>query len=409
MKTRLLCLTALLTAAVAAQTTMAQSVNIIERDGLRLHVFLSEPVIFQVASVVLETADEVVLVDAQFSADNAAMVAELIRATGKPLKTIFISHSDPDYYFGLATIVDAFPEARILATPQTVWTIGATKDEKMAVWAPQLGDRAPKRIVVPAALTGDHFMVSGHRVEVKRAGGDEGHSWLWIPSARTILGGIYVDNGEHIWLADSPSKQDRAKWLAALDEMEALKPSLVIPAHFNPASPVKPSVAGLDPINFTRRYLRTFERALDDSKTAAEVVSHMKTAYPELRGESNLEMSAKVLKGEMAWKTVRPFPAIGRKAEVDFGGEYDFELNFHNEHSMTFTGLKPRANDRPTTDTVEYTAVEVAPGVYMVYWTEKDNTHVVHVEDYGGGVAYTNIAAPDGSFTNLKGTLRLME
>ena len=43
----------------------------------------------------------------------------------------------------------------------------------------------------------------------------------------------------------------------------------------------------------------------------------------------------------------------------------------------------------------------------MVYWTEKDNTHVVHVEDFGAGVAYTNIASPDGSFTNLGGTLRL--
>ena len=50
-----------------------------------------------------------------------------------------------------------------------------------------------------------------------------------------------------------------------------------------------------------------------------------------------------------------------------------------------------------------------SPGVYMVYWTEKDNTHVVHIEDYGGGVAYTNITAPNGSFTNLRGKLRLLE
>ncbi len=37
-----------------------------------------------------------------------------------------------------------------------------------------------------------------------------------------------------------------------------------------------------------------------------------------------------------------------------------------------------------------------------------DNTHVVHVEDYGRGVVYTNVSAPDGSFTGLKGTLRLL-
>ena len=405
MKTKILCLAVV----IAAQTTMAQSVNVIERDGLRLHVFLSKPVIFQVASVVVEGPGEVALIDAQFSKDNAASVVELIRATGKPLKTIFISHSDPDYYFGLGVIADAFPDARIIATPQTAWVIGATKDDKMAVWAPQLGDNAPKHLVVPAPLTADHFMVGGHRVEVKHGRDDDGHAWLWIPGARTILGGIYLQDRQHVWVADSPTRADRERWLDALDAMEALRPGLVIPAHFTPASPAKPGVAGLTPIDFTRRYLVALENALDGSKNSAEVISHMKTLYPGLAGESSLEMTAKVLKGEMPWRVVSAFPPLGRKAEVDFGGEYLFELDFTVPGMMTFRGLKPRADGRLLTDTVKYTAVQVAPRVYMVYWTERNNTHVVHVEDYGGGVAYTNIVAPDGSFTNLRGKLRLLE
>ena len=413
MKTKILCLAvvacALLMALSNTQTTMAQSVNVIERDGLRLHVFLSKPVIFQVASVVVEGPDEVALVDAQFSADNATSVVELIRATGKPLKTIFVSHSDPDYYFGLGVIADAFPDARVLATPQTAWVIGATKDGKLAVWAPQLGELAPKRIVVPTPMTEEHFMVGGHRIEVKHGQGDEGHAWLWIPGARTILGGIYLQDRQHVWVADSPSKQDRERGLAGLDAMEALRPGLVIPAHFTPASPAKPGVAGHDPIDFTRRYLNALENTLAGSATSAEVISRMKALYPGLAGESSLEMTAKVLKGEMPWRVVSAFPPIGRKAEVDFGGEYLFELDFTVPGTMTFRGLKPRADGRLLTDTVKYTAVQVAPGVYMVYWTEKDKTHVVHVEDYGGGIAYTNITAPDGSFTNLKGKLRLLD
>jgi hypothetical protein len=155
--------------------------------------------------------------------------------------------------------------------------------------------------------------------------------------------------------------------------------------------------------------LTNLEYALNISETSADVISRMKALYPGLPGESSLETTAKVLKGEIPWKVVNAFPAIGRKAEVDFGGEYLFELDFTDEQTMTFRGLKPRAGGRPILETVQYTAVEVASGVYMVYWTEKDNTHVVHVEDYGGGVAYTNIVAPDGSFTNLKGTLRLLD
>ncbi len=405
MKSKLLCIAA----AVAAQTAMAQSVNVIEQGDLRLHVFLSKPVIFQVASVLVEGPDEVALVDAQFSADNAQTVVEMIRATGKPLKTIFISHSDPDYYFGLGVVADAFPSARILATPQTKWMIEATSADKLEVWAPQLGNLAPKRIVTPEALVDDHFTVSGVRVEVRRLRGDEGHSWLWIPSARTILGGVYLSEGQHLWVADSPTPADRRRWLEALDAMDALGPQITIPAHFSSGGTDGPAKFGTRPVDFTRRYLVALDATLAMSTDSAGVIARMKSLYPGLDGESSLEMTAKVLKGEMPWRVVTAFPPIGRKAEVDFGGEYLFELDFTVPDTLTFRGLKPRAEGRPITDTVKYKAVWIAPGVWMVYWTERDNTHVVHVEDYGSGIAYTNITAPNGSFTNLRGKLRLLE
>ncbi len=381
---------------------MAQNVNVIERDGLRMHVFVSEPVIFETTSVVLEGKREVALIDAQFSANNARRVVELIRSTGKPLTKVFISYSDPDYYFGLDRIASAFPKAEIIATPQTVWMIDATKEEKMKIWVPQLGENAPEKIITPAGVKKDHFTFDGRRIEIRQLPGDEQHAWLWIPSVRTILGGVYLSDNEHLWVADSPLEEDRAKWIAALDAMAELEPESVIPAHFTPPQ-------GDDPIAFTRRYLVALESVLANSKTSTAVITAMKTLFPELGGEENLEMSAKVLKGEMPWSVTSAFPAIGRKVEVDFGGEYQFELDFHNEYSMSFRGLKQRGGGRPMSDTVEYTAVEVARGVYMVYWTEKNNTHVVHIEDYGRGVAYTNISAPDGSFTNLRGTLKLLD
>ncbi len=369
----------------------------------RTHTFLSpNPTIFQVASVIIESDSELALVDAQFSRDNALRLVEKIRKIDKPLRTIFISYSDPDYYFGLDVIARAFPDAKILATPQTVWTIGATKDEKMAIWAPQLGENAPEKIVVPDALAPDHFMVGRHRVEICSNAGDEAHSWLWLPDSRTVLGGIYLTDNQHLWVADSQSNEAREKWLAALDTMAASNPKKVIPAHFY-------EPLGSDPIGFTKRYLTELDKVLKSEKSSTEVITAMEKRYPSLAAQSNLEMTTKVLTGEMAWKTVDAFEAIGRKVEVDFGGEYLFELDFTDNHTMTFRGLKPRAEGRPITDTVQYTAVEVAPRVYMVYWTERDNTHVVHVEDYGAGVAYTNIASPDGSFTNLKGTLKMSE
>lgn len=97
------------------------------------------------------------------------------------------------------------------------------------------------------------------------------------------------------------------------------------------------------------------------------------------------------------------FPAINRRVLVRFG-ELAFELNFKDAATMSFVGV-----DGPfkgAQDTVTYTAVAVADQVYMVYWHEPGSgANVVHVQDYGHGVVYTNIAGADGSFTNLRGTL----
>ncbi|MDR1679306.1 MAG: MBL fold metallo-hydrolase [Prevotellaceae bacterium] len=405
MKKNLLLTAVMFAALLLNQQAMAQSHEVIEKDGMKMHIITSKPVIFEVTSVLLEGKNEAVLIDAQFSKEDAQRVVDIIKATGKELTTIFISYSDPDYYFGLDHIAKQFPKAKIYATAQTAYLINATKDEKTAIWSPQLGNNAPEKIIVPTAINDDHFMFEDKRIEIKKIVNDEQHSFLWIPTARTILGGIYLCDAEHLWVADSPTKEDRAKWIAGLDVMEKLNPDYAIPAHFTAK---KENLKGNASILFTKHYLTALEKALDSSTNSAEVIQKMKTLYPNLAGVSNLEMTAKVLKGETLWKTAAAFPAIGRKVEVNFGGDYVFELNFEDGKYMSFVGIK--GSLKGSTDRVAYTAVEIAPKVYMVYWSEpKNKSHVVHVEDFGLGVAYTNISAPDGSFTNLKGTLKLLD
>jgi hypothetical protein len=58
-----------------------------------------------------------------------------------------------------------------------------------------------------------------------------------------------------------------------------------------------------------------------------------------------------------------------------------------------------------TPETVRTTMVEIRPNVYMVYWKEKSNTTVVHVEDFENGVVHTNITVDKDTFLNLSGTL----
>jgi hypothetical protein len=95
------------------------------------------------------------------------------------------------------------------------------------------------------------------------------------------------------------------------------------------------------------------------------------------------------------------YPAPGHSYEASFS-DRQFRLDFSpNGKDMTFTRADGSA------DTVQYTAVEIRPQVFMVYWHESaSGNSVTHVEDFERGIVYTNIATKDGHFINLKGTLK---
>lgn len=83
----------------------------------------------------------------------AEKLVKEIKSLKRNLKLIYISHSYPGYYFALDVIKKNSPEVRIVSTAQTAYLIEASKDEKLAVWQPQLGEDAPSEIIVPEAVT----------------------------------------------------------------------------------------------------------------------------------------------------------------------------------------------------------------------------------------------------------------
>lgn len=260
---------------------MAQNIKTIEKGNVKIYIFTSDPVIFEVTSVVLEGKDEVVLVDAQFRKNNAQALVDLIKKTGKPLINIFISYSDPDFYFGLGHVAKNFPDAKIYSTTQTAYLIDATKDEKISIWRPQLGKNAPEQIVVPEFIAQNYFMLGDTKVEIIQPQNDEQHSYLWLPSLKTILGGIYINEGSHLWIADSQTADSRKKWVTALNAMEALNPEYVFPA-------LTGTVKGTSAIQSTRQYLLDFEKVLKNSANSQQVIEKMKVLYPDLKGTIRL-------------------------------------------------------------------------------------------------------------------------
>src|SRR6188768_2886305 len=109
----------------------AQSFKTIETKNLNVKVYNASENSFGVASVIVSGKTDAVLIDAQFTLAEAEKVAQEIKAGGKKLTTIYVSHGDPDFYFGLEVFKKYFPEVTVYASPSTVEHIKATSQKKL--------------------------------------------------------------------------------------------------------------------------------------------------------------------------------------------------------------------------------------------------------------------------------------
>ena len=188
--------------------------------------------IFPVSSVLVSGDKDAILVDAQFGKAQAQQVVDKIRASGKHLTTIYISHGDPDYYFGLETLTQAFPDAKVMAPGPVVEHINQTKDAKLAFWGPQMGADMPQKLIVPQVLKGNTLDLEGHELDIVGLSGRQpDRTFVWIPSIKAVVGGVVVADNLHVWMADTQTPQSHKQWLATLKRIDSLHPKIVVPGH----------------------------------------------------------------------------------------------------------------------------------------------------------------------------------
>ncbi|MEU9405285.1 MBL fold metallo-hydrolase [Streptomyces sp. NPDC048281] len=238
---------------------------------------------------------EALLVDAAFTrADGHRLAAEILDS-GKTLTTVFVSHADPDFYFGAEVIADAFPDARFVATPIVIEHIQHSYEGKLKAWA-ALGPNLPTRLVDIEPLTGD-LTLEGHTFQLK--GGPDAlpdRHYLWQAEHRALLGGVLLFQQEHVWVADTATPEARAAWIGQLDEMAFLEAELVVPGHRLPGTPADSSA-----ISATRAYLLAFEEELDKAADGAALNDALVKRYPDNGMLIAAQIGAKVAKGEMKW------------------------------------------------------------------------------------------------------------
>ena len=267
-------------------------------DSLATKVFFSDESGFEVASVIVTGKTDAVLIDAQFVLSNAHRVAAEILETGKYLKTIYITHAHPDHYFGLGTIAEAFPEARVVAIPSVARTINSQFFGKIEHWEKVIGPiNVCRKTANIEPLTENYFELEGHRIEIipEVMGDMKYNTAVWIPSIKTLYGSDVLFNQAHPFTCEVTA-EERKQWIQEIERLETMGAEVIIPGHQKPGMPFDSSSC-----SFTRDYLVATDEELAKTNDVAGFYYAMVKRFPDANLFISNEMNSGVFKGGLDW------------------------------------------------------------------------------------------------------------
>jgi glyoxylase-like metal-dependent hydrolase (beta-lactamase superfamily II) len=238
---------------------------------------------------------DAVLVDPLITADQAHGLAEWVAASGNNLTTVYVTHGHGDHWFGAATLLDRFPDARTVAMPSVVDQMHKqmAPDFVESFWNPRFPGQIPERITPAEPLTSDTIDLEGNDLVVIELGhtDTDDTTCLHVPSIGLVVAGDAAYNDVHLYLAESPAEGRRA-WLRALDTIDALGPRAVVAGHKRPDRPDNPKI-----LDETRQYILDFETIADRTSTTLELYRGMLKLHPDRVNPGALWGSSRSVKG----------------------------------------------------------------------------------------------------------------
>jgi glyoxylase-like metal-dependent hydrolase (beta-lactamase superfamily II) len=277
---------------------LAYKVFTVTRPGLSRDVPPGKESLQWVANsaTLIHGARDAVLVDTFLTVEQSRGLADAIAASGKTLKAIYVTHAHGDHFFGIKVLQDRFPDAKALATPEVVarMKLQITPEKLNGRWRKLFPNQIPDVISVADPLEGDEIDLEGNKLVVIRVGytDTDDSTCLHVPSIGLVAAGDAVYNGIHPFLHES-NRRSRLEWIAALDKIDALKPSAVVAGHKIPGN--DDSARNVEE---TRQYIRDFIRLNDATKTARELYDGMLELYPDRANPGSLWSSATAAKVE---------------------------------------------------------------------------------------------------------------
>jgi glyoxylase-like metal-dependent hydrolase (beta-lactamase superfamily II) len=132
------------------------------------------------------------------------------------------------------------------------------------------------KLVAPESYERDTFTLEGHELRIIEQGQTDSpdSTSLYVPSIGLIVAGDVVYNQCRIYVGDT-TPESRKNWIAALDRLAALNPTIVVAGHKKPGAPESPST-----IQDTKRYLEDFDRLQKTAASEQALFDEMTELYP---------------------------------------------------------------------------------------------------------------------------------
>jgi glyoxylase-like metal-dependent hydrolase (beta-lactamase superfamily II) len=225
------------------------------------------------SNAVLLTGElEAVLVDTALLVSDTQAIIDAVKASGKDLKTVLVSHAHPDHYFGVDLVRAAFPGAKVYARRPVIDQMSEFK-AKIIHWQEGYAGELPTTLTPPEQLNLGRVECEDRAIELIDLYMVESlfATAFYLPGEKTLIAADLVYSGAHRYMADVG---DPDAWIGELTRVrDAYEIARVIPGH-GPAG-------GPELIEASIRYLETWKEVAQPGIRVVEIARQMVERYPD--------------------------------------------------------------------------------------------------------------------------------